>query len=119
MPIATAAARIVPPTRLAKLRQRFGVTQKVMARLLGLSERHLIDLETGRREPSAATERDITQLQRLLKRLSTVVKPATIGPWMTRPNDAFDGDTPAALIESGKVDLLYDMVYDLRSGTAG
>jgi len=106
-----------PLTRIGKLRSQFGVTQKVMARLLGLSERHLIDLETGRRDPSAATQRDITQLQRLLKRLGTVVKPAALGPWMTRPNDAFDGETPAALVESGKLDLLYDMIYDLRSGT--
>jgi DNA-binding XRE family transcriptional regulator len=111
-------ATTITTTRIGKLRRQFGVTQKTTARLLGLSERHLIDLENGHREPSATTERDITQLQRLLKRLSTVVKPAAIGPWMTRPNDAFDGDTPAALIESGKIDLLYEMIYDLRSGTA-
>lgn len=105
-------------TRIGKLRAQLGVTQKVMARLLGMSERHLIDLESGAREPSPTAQRDITQLQRLVKRLATVVKPVAIGGWLTRPNDAFDGETPAALIESGKIDLLYEMIYDLRSGTA-
>jgi DNA-binding XRE family transcriptional regulator len=103
--------------RVEQLRSRFAVTQKVMARLLGVTERTLIGLEGGR-ELSESVERRVTELERLYRQLSKVVKPATIGRWITRANEAFDGDVPADLIAKGKMDLLWQMIFELRSGVA-
>lgn len=50
--------------------------------------------------------RRVTELDRLQRELSKVVRSQAIGHWLTEPNDAFDGDAPADLIAKGKVDLL-------------
>lgn len=101
--------------RLADLRHKLGVTQKLMARLLGITERTVADLERGR-ELSDAIARRTTELERLQRALAKVVRPQAIGNWLTRPSDAFDGDAPADLVAAGKVDLLWQMVFNLRSG---
>jgi len=41
-----------------------------------------------------------------------------VGYWLTGPNDAFDGDAPADSIAKGKVDLLWRMIFELRSGVS-
>jgi hypothetical protein len=47
-----------------------------------------------------------------------VVRSQAIGHWLTEPNDAFDGDAPADLIAKGKVDLLWRIIFELRSGVS-
>lgn len=101
--------------RIEALRQKLGMTQKVMARILGVTERTIIDLEAGR-PLSEAIGRRVTELHRLQRELSKVVRSQAIGRWLTEPNDAFDGDSPADLIAKGKVDLLWQMIFELRSG---
>ena len=103
--------------RIRSLRQKLNVTQKVLARILGVTERTIIDLEGGR-PLSEAINRRVTELDRLQRDLSKVIRPRAIGQWLVEPNDAFDGSTPADLIANGKVDLLWQMVFELRSGTA-
>jgi len=108
---------VVTANRVELLRQKLDVTQKVMARILGVTERTVIDLERGR-PLSEGMGRRVTELDRLQRGLSKVVRPAAIGNWLTEPNDAFDGDTPADLIARGKVDLLWRMIFALRSGVS-
>ncbi len=88
-----------------------------MARILGVTERTIIDLEGGR-PLSEAIRRRVTELDRLQRNLTKIVRPHAIGHWLTEPNDAFDGDAPADLIAKGEVDLLWRMIFDLRSGTS-
>lgn len=108
---------VVTTNRIEALRQKLDVTQKVMARILGVTERTIIDLEAGR-PLSEGIGRRVTELDRLRRDLSRVVQPKAIGRWLTEPNDAFDGDAPADLIAKGKVDLLWRMIFDLRSGVS-
>jgi DNA-binding XRE family transcriptional regulator len=114
MPSTTRAKSL---NRIERLRERLEMTQKVLARLLSVTERRLISLEHGE-DLSDAVARRVTEIERLVRDLSKVIKPSAIGPWLTRPNDAFDGDVPADLIASGKVDLIWQMIYELRSGSA-
>jgi DNA-binding XRE family transcriptional regulator len=108
---------VVAVNRIESLREKLGVTQKVMARILGVTERTVIDLEAGR-PLSEGIGRRVTELDRLRRDLSKVVRPQTIGRWLIEPNHAFDGDAPADLIAKGKVDLLWRMIFELRSGVA-
>lgn len=110
MPVATTH-------RIEALREKLDVTQKVMARILGVTERTIIDLEAGRKL-SEGISRRVTELDRLQRDLGKVVRSQSIGRWLTEPNDAFDGDAPADLIAKGKVDLLWRMVFELRSGAS-
>jgi DNA-binding XRE family transcriptional regulator len=106
---------VVTVNPVGELRRKLGVTQRVMARVLGVTERTVADLEGGR-EPGEGIARRVTELERLRRGLSKVVKPQAIGGWLVKPNDAFDGETPADLIAKGKVDLLWRMIFELRSG---
>ena len=104
-------------TRIETLRHKLDVTQKVMARILGVTERTIIDLERGR-ALSEGIARRVTELDRLQRALGKVVRTKAMGTWLTTPNEAFDGDAPADLIANGKVDLLWQMIFALRSGVA-
>jgi len=108
---------VTTTNRVESLRQKLNVTQKVFARILGVTERTVIDLEGGR-PLSEGIGRRVTELDRLQRDLSKVVRSQSIGQWLLEPNDAFDGDAPADLIAKGKVDLLWQMIFELRSGTA-
>jgi DNA-binding XRE family transcriptional regulator len=109
--------RIATTNRTEALRQKLDVTQKIMARILGVTERTVIGLEAGR-PLSEGIGRRVTELHRLQRDLSKVVPPGAIGRWLTEPNDAFDGDAPADLIAKGKMDLLWRMIFELRSGVS-
>ena len=108
---------VATTNRIEALRHKLDVTQKVMARILGVTERTIIDLEAGR-TLSEGIARRVTELDRLQRDLSKVVRPQAIGQWLTEPNDAFDGDSPADLMAKGKVDLLWRMIFELRSGVS-
>jgi len=101
--------------RIELLRRKLDVTQKVMARILGVTERTVIDLEGGR-DLSEGISRRMTELERLARGLGKLVRSESIGRWLIEPNKAFDGDAPADLIAKGKVDLLWRMIQELRSG---
>jgi DNA-binding XRE family transcriptional regulator len=103
--------------RIASLREKLGVTQKVMARILGVTERTVIDLEAGR-PLSEGIGRRVTELDRLQRALGKVVRIRSMGNWLVEPNDAFDGQTPADLIARGHVDQLWQMIFELRAGVA-
>ena len=108
---------VATTNRVVALRQKLGVTQRVMARILGVTERTVIDLEAGR-ALSEGIGRRVTELDRLQRELSKVVRRQAIGRWLTEPNDAFEGDAPGDLIARGKVDLLWRMIFELRSGVS-
>lgn len=61
----------------------------------------------------------ITELKRLTSALEQLVEPESIGPWFLTPNEAFDGSTPAQLVERGEADRLWRMIHLLESGQPG
>jgi len=109
------SSKVLMADSVAALREKLGVTQRVMATLLGVTERTLISLE-GDGDLSPAVQRRVTEIGRLYAELATVVKPAAIGKWLAKPNDAFDGHSAVDLIAAGKIDRLWKMIFMLRSG---
>jgi DNA-binding transcriptional regulator YiaG len=107
----------VETENVAALRRNLSVTQRVMAMLLGVTERTLNTLEAGG-ELSPAVQRRVIEIGRLYAELATVVKPDTIGKWLIKANDAFDGHSAVDLIASGKIDRLWKMIFMLRSGVS-
>jgi DNA-binding transcriptional regulator YiaG len=102
---------------IRKLRERFGMPQRVFARLMSISERSLAKYE---KEDSygETIQRQVSSLSRLEAALARVIKPEAIGEWLQKPNRAFDGLKPLEVIERGEIDRLWEMIYDLESGTA-
>jgi DNA-binding transcriptional regulator YiaG len=110
------AAKDKGPT-IRRLRDRLGMSQRVFARLMSISERSLAKYE---KEDSYGEQiqRQVSSLSRLEAALARVIKPEVIGDWFQRPNPAFDGLKPLEVVERGEIDRLWAMIYQLESGTA-
>ena len=56
--------------------------------------------------------------RRLIEALEEDIESSPIGPWLTAPNEAFDGLKPLEVIDRGEIDRIWWMIYQLRSGVA-
>ena len=101
---------------VADLRTRLAVTPAQLALLLGTSARGVAALERGD-APNPPLARRLADLESLIDALTEVLRPGSIGPWLLRPNPAFEGLTPAEVIDRGAGERVREMVYLLRSGT--
>ena len=54
-----------------------------------------------------------------MRALSDIIKAKAIGPWLQRPNNAFDGSTPLQVMERGENDRLWRMIWQIREGNTG
>lgn len=120
-----AAGRAATPERLAAprqakldvraLRRGLGLTRQQFARLSGYSERSLAEWETSQAPRGAGLQR-MAELRRLQQALARVIRPEFIGPWLLKPNQAFQGLKPLEVVERGEIDRLWQMIYLLESG---
>jgi len=114
-----AAAHLVEAPRgstMLALRSRLGLKRETFARLLPISTRSLASIERGQ-SPSETVARRLTEILRVVDALAEVVEEGVIGPWLLRPNDAFEGLKPIEVIERGQIDRIWQMIFLLRSGT--
>jgi transcriptional regulator with XRE-family HTH domain len=100
----------------AILRKKYAISQSLFARLLDVSVRTASALESGS-VPAARAARRLTELQRLCQALAEVGKPTYIGTWLQIPNEMLAGLKPVEAIERGKIDLVWQVVEGLRSGS--
>lgn len=54
--------------------------------------------------------------RKIYEALSEVIKQESLDLWFETPNNSFDGFKPSDLIEQGKVDRLWDMIFELQNG---
>jgi DNA-binding transcriptional regulator YiaG len=101
---------------VAALRAAYGLTRPAFARLLGLSERKLIDLENERGPLKPTVARRLRETERLRDALATVMEPADIGTWMQQPNRFFAELKPLEVVERGEVDRLWSAFHVLATG---
>ena len=73
----------------------------------------------SKQKPVKKLQRNYHEIERLYEALSQVVDRECLGEWFDTPNSAFDGLKPLEVIERGKIDLLWDMVFRLKSGIPG
>lgn len=102
---------------LREFRQRFAVSQALLARLLGVSLRTVSGLETGGAEASDLVRRNFTQASRLCEAAAEAVQPGYLGQWLDEPNEMLGGLKPVEAVERGQIDLVWQVVEGLRSGS--
>ena len=112
-PAATRTRRSDQPVR--ELRQRYGMTRPLFARLMGVSERSLAKFEKET-AVNPSVQRQITALDRLQAALARVIKAEAVGEWFQKPNLAFGGFKPLEVVERGEEDRIWAMIYELASG---
>jgi hypothetical protein len=106
------------PAALLGMAEKFGLRQETLSRMTGFSLRAVAGWANGKR-PSAPVQRALIEMDRLLDALSRLMKPKEVGRWLKVPNPAFDGSTPAQLIERGQTDRIWRMLYFVESGEPG
>jgi DNA-binding XRE family transcriptional regulator len=99
-----------------QLRERYAISQALLARLLDVSLR---SVSAAEKSPGAPPQlrRNLTQTSRLCQALSEVMDPAFVGEWLDQPNDMLAGLKPVEAIERGQIELVWQVVEGLRSGS--
>lgn len=99
------------------VRESLGLSRKLFARLSGVSERLLADLEPRRIADLAPGQaRRMVEMQRLAGALAEVARPAFLSRWVCAPNDALGGLSPLETVERGQSDRLWALLFHLRGG---
>jgi DNA-binding transcriptional regulator YiaG len=120
-----------PPTRpprarrasaaLPKLvREEYGLSRALFARLLGVSAATLARWEKTGKLPNGAQDK-VGQVADLLRGLGRVMPRAELAGWLTRRNEACrsaGGRTPADLMAKRRYDKIAAMIYFFESGVA-
>ncbi len=115
---ATYHVGVIDYSPVRDLVKRFGLRQETLSRMTGFSIRAVAEWAAGK-SPSAPAKRVFSEMDRLLEGLSRLMRPREVGRWLKEPNPAFDGASPAQLIERGQTDRLWRMLYHLESGEPG
>lgn len=98
------------------LRQRFGLSQALLARIMDVSLRTLSAAESAAEVPPQM-RRSFTQAQRLCAALAEAMTPTYVGAWLDQPNDLLGELKPIERIERGQGDLVWQVVEGLRTGS--
>ncbi len=102
---------------VAGLRMALGMPRSKFARLVGRTERAIIDWETGKSQPQGLSQQRVRELERLTHELGGLFDSKTLGVWFHSPNKALGGFKPVELIERGESDRLWRMAFELKSGS--
>ncbi|MEZ6094373.1 MAG: antitoxin Xre/MbcA/ParS toxin-binding domain-containing protein [Pirellulaceae bacterium] len=105
-------------TSRLELRDRLQMKRAMFGRVVNVSERTIAKVESDAMLVDKL-QRPYNEIFRLVDALSEVVDSESLGAWFASPNDAFNGLKPIEVIERGEIDLLWDMVFRLRSGLSG
>ena len=120
--IATDVVRARTPSArssVAALRVALGFPRHKFARLVGRTERAVIDWETGKSQPQGLSLQRVHELERLTAALQGLFDAKVLGAWFDTPNPALGGLKPLEIIERGESDRLWQMVFELQSGMHG
>jgi len=101
---------------IGSLRVALRMPRSKFARLLGRTERAIIDWELGKSAPQGLSQQRLHEVQRLVKQLHALFDPKIIGRWFDTPNPAFGGLKPIEIIERGESDRLWQMIFQLKAG---
>ena len=101
-----------------RLSSTYHLSNEVVSRVTGASPRTVSYWNAGV-APQRSSVQKIREVTRLFDALSDVIKEKAIGPWLQRPNEAFDGSTPLQVMERGENDRLWRMIWQIREGNTG
>jgi DNA-binding transcriptional regulator YiaG len=113
----TKAKNLASNNPVASLRLALAMPRSKFARLLGRTERAVIDWESGKAEPQGLSQQRIRELERLTEALRALFDDKALGKWFDAPNPAFGGLKPIEVIERGETDRLWQMIFELKAGT--
>ncbi len=104
--------------KLREFRLDYGLSQQMMADLIGVSVRRLSALENAGTAPkkSSPSYRNVIEAIQLLQILADIVQRDFIATWLDQPIKPLDGLTPLEAIKRGNVARIWEILYRVGSG---
>lgn len=99
-------------------RKSHGITRVTFAKVANCSERKLATYEKQTVLPKPV-QRQANEAVRLLGALSEIIPESNLADWLKAPNPGFKGRSPIDVMAAGETDLLWDMIYQTRTGAFG
>ncbi|HZT18780.1 MAG TPA: antitoxin Xre/MbcA/ParS toxin-binding domain-containing protein [Dongiaceae bacterium] len=99
--------------KLESLRDK-GIKQNEVAILLGTRPEQVSRWNKGQAYPHAATEKALLELEFIVDQLSDFYGPTEARQWLFSPQKLLHGNSPAELIQRGKMDEVRRLVNQLR-----
>src|SRR5438094_10200126 len=119
---APASSSLIAPQKseadVRRLARAYNLSNEAVSRVTGASPRTVSYWNAGV-APQRSSAQKLREVTRLFDALSDIIKARSIGPWLQRPNDAFDGSTPLQVMERGENDRLWRMIWQISEGNAG
>ena len=100
---------------LFKWRRANGLNRLTFAKLANFSERSLATYEKAPKIP-APVRSQVTEALRLISALHEIIPAKELPKWLQASNPGFGGKSPWKLIQSGKRDLIWEMIHQIRQG---
>lgn len=97
-------------------RKRLGINRQIFAEVVNCSLRKMATYEKAELLPENVKRPVVEGLQLLTALKDLAGGDAVLQDWLTLENTAFDGETPLAVIKNGRVDIIWEMVYQIRFG---
>src|SRR5438876_10614036 len=91
---APASSSLIAPGKsesdVRRLSRAYNLSNEAVSRVTGASPRTVSYWNAGV-APQRSSAQKLREVTRLFDALSDIIKARSIGPWLQRPNDAFDG----------------------------
>ena len=110
-PMSSAIAR-----RLGSISAKGAMRHVEVANLLGTRPETVSRWNQGRAYPHARTEKTLLELEFIVDQLSDFYEPNEARQWIFAPQRLLRGQSPAELIQNGRIDEVRRLVSQLRDG---
>lgn len=100
--------------RLDSLRAKGAIKNIEVANLLGTRPETVSRWNQGRAYPHATTEKTLLELEYIIDQLADFYEPDEARQWIFAPQKLLEGESPATLIRTGRIDEVMRLVGQLR-----
>ena len=102
--------------RLGSISTKGAMRHVEVANLLGTRPETVSRWNQGRAYPHARTEKTLLELEFIVDQLSDFYEPNEARQWIFAPQRLLRGQSPAELIQAGRIDEVRRLVNQLRDG---
>ena len=100
--------------RLESIKSKAAMRSTDVAKLLGTRPETVSRWNQGRAYPQPSKEKTLLELEYLVDQLADFYEPNEARQWMFAPQRLLSGDSPAELIQNGRIDDVRHLVNQMR-----
>ena len=100
--------------RLESIREKGSLRHLDVAQILGTRPETVSRWKQGHAYPHRSTEKLLLELEYIVDQLSDFYEPDEARQWMFAPQKLLEGESPASLIQSGRIDAVLRLVSQIR-----